>query len=154
MKLFIVSAILSFWSVTLQVHKHTPLPHGMVFGSSPSRVSLMPASQLETFMGKRTRTTASIVGTVIKVTKPQGGWFILDSGNGHTIQAHFKNYNVTLPEDLKGREVVIAGVAQKEFIADDHQPLAGNRMTDKNTLASKNKPPQLTFEVTGLYVNK
>ncbi|QJD96503.1 DUF4920 domain-containing protein [Mucilaginibacter robiniae] len=154
MKFIITSLIYCCLLVTAQAQKHTPLPHGMVFGSAPSHVSLMPASKLETFMGKRTRTTASVIGTVIKVTKPKGGWFILDAGNGQTIQAHFRNYNVVLPEDLKGRQVVIAGVAQKEFIADDHQQLAGNRKTDKNTLSSKNKPPQLTYEVTGLFVNK
>jgi hypothetical protein len=130
--------------------KRTPLPHGMVFGSKPSTVGLMPASKLEDFMGKRTRTSAAISGVILKVTKTKGGWFTLDAGKGRTIAAHFKNYNVVLPVDIKGREVIISGVVSKQFTADDQQQLAGSREH-----AVKTNPKQrLEFEVVGLMVNR
>lgn len=150
MKNIVLSLIALFYISGACAQKHTPLPHGMVFGSKPGTVGLMPASKLEDFMGKRTRTSASINGVILKVTKPKGGWFILDAGRGRTIAAHFKNYNVMLPLDIKGREVIISGVVTKQFTADDQQQLAGSREH-----AVKINPKQrLSFEVVGLMVNK
>lgn len=107
-------------------------------------------------MGKRTRTNAVITGKVIKVTKPKGGWFIIDAGQGKTIEAHFKNYNITLPIDLKGREVIVDGIAEKIFVADDMQHLAGESSSQmKSQHSAKPNPKQkITFEVKGLMVNK
>ena len=150
MKNIILSFIAILFITGASAQKRTPLPHGMVFGGKPSTVGLMPASKLEDFMGKRTRTSASISGIILKVTKAKGGWFVLDAGRGRTIAAHFKNYNVILPVDIKGREVIISGVATKQFTADDQQQLAGSKEH-----ATKINPKQrLAFEVAGLMVNK
>ena len=140
----------------LRAQKHTPLPHGMVFGTAPSNIGRMPAANIESFMGKRTRTSAVIIGRVLQVTKPKGGWFTIDAGKGKIIEAHFKNYSINLPADLKGREVIIEGVAAKEFIADDMQGLAGQTKAQEHQQhVQKTNPKQrLTFEVTGLYVNR
>ncbi len=152
----IVFLILTISVQALSAQKHTPLPHGMVYGIAPSNIGRMPAASIETFMGKRTRTSAVIIGRVLQVTKPKGGWFTLDAGKGKIIKAHFKNYNINLPADLKGREVIIEGVAAKEFVADDMQPLAGETRGQMHRQhETKNNPKQrLTFEVTGLFVNK
>jgi hypothetical protein len=156
MKRFILKILLIITiAFTANAQKKVALPHGMVYGAKPSTVAMMPASKLEAFMGNRTRTSASISGRVIKVTKPKGGWFTLDAGNGRTIAARFKNYNITLPKQLKGREVIISGVASKQFIADDQQQLAGDTVTGKKQHAVKTNPKQrLIFEVVGLMVNK
>jgi hypothetical protein len=147
----IASTIIAlFILISASAQKPTPLPHGMVFGSKPSTVGLMPASKLEDFMGKRTRTSASISGVILKVTKVKGGWFTLNAGRGRTIAAHFKNYNIMLPADIKGREVIISGVVTKQFIADDQQQLAGS----KEHATKVNPKQRLAFEVVGLMVNK
>jgi hypothetical protein len=135
--------------------KQTALPHGMVFGAKPLTVGLVPASQIEALMGKRTRTGAAISGKILKVTKPKGGWFIIDAGKGRTIVARFKNYNIVLPTALKGREVIISGTVSKQFIADDQQPFAGDTVVGKKQHSVKTNPKQrLIFEVVGLMVNK
>jgi len=150
MKYILLSIVALFLLNNASAQKHTPLPHGMIFGGNPSTVGLMPASKLEDFMGKRTRTSAAISGVILSVIKPQGGWFILDAGKGRTIAAHFKNYNVLLPAAIKGREVIISGVVTKQFTADDQQQLAGSREH-----AVKTNPKQrLAFEVVGLMVNR
>jgi hypothetical protein len=85
------------------------------------------------------------------VTEPRGGWFEMDAGNGKIIAAHFKVFNITIPQNLKGRTVIAEGVAQKPFIADDKQHYAGGDANNKK--ANKIKPKQrLIFEVTGLRV--
>jgi len=135
--------------------KKVALPHGMVYGTKPITTGLMPASKLEDFMGRRTRTSATISGKVLKVTKSKGGWFLLDADSGRVIQAHFTNYDINLPVQLKGREVIIEGVAAKQFIADDQQHMAGDTVVGKKQHAVKTDPKKrLVFEVKGLIINK
>ena len=131
----------------------TPSMHGKVFGTRPDSTGMIKASQVESFMDKKTRISITIKGKVLKVTKAQGGWFDIDAGNGKVIAAHFKTYNVTIPTDLKGKYVVADGVAQKQFIADDGQHFAGDTVTGKKQHNTKTNPKQrLTFEVKGLMV--
>lgn len=114
---------------------------------------MMDASKVEAHMDKKTRISVTIKGKVLKVTQPKGGWFEIDAGNGKIINAHFKNYDVTIPFELKGKYVIADGVAQKQFIADDQQHLAGDTATGKKQHSFKTNPKEkLTFEVSGLMV--
>jgi|EndMetStandDraft_4_1072995.scaffolds.fasta_scaffold01038_4 hypothetical protein len=135
--------------------KHIPLPHGMVYGQKPNTTAMMAANKVEAFMGKKTRISTTIEGRIIKVTKEKGGWFDMDAGIGKVIAAHFKNYNIILPAQLAGRTVIIEGVAEKAFIADDLQHLAGDTVAGKKQHKVKTDPKRkITFEVRGLMVDK
>jgi hypothetical protein len=152
MKHFTINILFSILISAFAVaQKRTPLPHGMVYGSKPTTVSLVPAAKLEAFMGNRARVSAAIVGRVLKVTQPKNGWFIIDAGNGKTITARFKKAGINLPVDLKGKEVIISGVATKQFNAFDAQREAGSRLPSQN--GSNTKQP-VSFEVVGLMVNR
>lgn len=154
MKFYLLLAALLI-STLIYAQKHTPLPHGMVFGIRPSVITTLKAPALEAFMGSKTRISTTIIGRVIKVTKAKGGWFQIDAGKGKIIAAHFRIFNITLPADLKGRTVIIEGVAQKQFIADDLQHFAGDTVTGKKQHKVKTNPKQrLTFEVKGLMVDQ
>ncbi|MCJ8210594.1 DUF4920 domain-containing protein [Mucilaginibacter sp. RS28] len=151
----IAVAIVGLFFQPAYSQKFIPLPHGMTFGSKPSNVEQMPASRLEAFMGKRTRTQAVIVGKVLRVTKSKGGWFDIDAGKGKIISAHFANASINLPLNLRGREVIADGTAQKQFIADDMQHFAGDTVHGKKQHQVNANPKQkLIFEVKGLMVNK
>ncbi|NHA06724.1 DUF4920 domain-containing protein [Mucilaginibacter sp. HC2] len=142
-------------SSAVLAQQHTPLPHGMVYGTKPDTQAMMNATKLESFMGKKTRISTTIEGRVIRVIHEKGGWFELDAGGGKVITAHFKNYNVNIPADIARRVVIIEGVAQKQFIADDLQHLAGDTVTGKKQHQVKtNAKRKLTFEVKGLQVDK
>jgi hypothetical protein len=152
---FIILLVVTVLSAHAPQQKHTPLPHGMIFGARPSNINMIPANKLEAYVGKRARTYAVVVGKVIRVTKPKGGWFEVDAGNGNIIQAYFENYQVNLPEDLKGREVIMDGIAAKHFIADDRQHMAGDTVVGKKQHQVKTNPKRrLYFAVKGLMVNK
>lgn len=141
--------------LSANVFAQTPLPHGMVFGAKPDTTAMLPASNIEAFMGKRTRISATIKGKVLKVTRPKGGWFIIDAGMGKKIRAHFKNYKINLPRDLQGRTVIIEGVAAKQFVANDRQHYAGDTVIKKKKQRVKANPKQpLSFEIKGLMVYK
>jgi len=134
-------------------NKNTQPAHGQVFGSKPDSTGMIKASQVESFMDKKTRISITIKGKVLKVTKTKGGWFDIDAGNGKVIAAHFKTYDVTIPTNLKGKYVVADGVAQKQFIADDLQHFAGDTVKGAKSHTTKANPKQrLTFEVKGLMV--
>jgi hypothetical protein len=141
----------SFFSIN---QTHAPLAHGTVYGKKPTTSAEVKASALEAFMDKKTRISTTISGRVIKVTKQKGGWFTIDAGNGKVIAAHFSVINVTIPNDLAGRDIIAEGIAEKQFIADDMQHLAGDTVTGKKQHNVKTNPKQkVTFEVKGLEVN-
>ncbi|QKJ32792.1 DUF4920 domain-containing protein [Mucilaginibacter mali] len=127
-----------------------PLPHGTVYGHKPSRVGLIPAEKLETYMSKRTRISTTTQGKILAVTKSKGGWFTIDAGHGRTIAAHFKMENINIPTKLKGRTVMIEGVAQKQRDAANMQHFAGETTADAKQHGINNR--QLLFEVSGLEV--
>jgi len=133
--------------------QNTALPHGTVYGVKPTSTAPVAAGRLETYMDKKTRISTTIKGRVIRVTKPKDGWFDIDAGKGKVIAAHFKNIGTDLPMGLKGKTVVVEGVAAKEFIADDLQHFAGDTVKGKKQHTVKTDPKhRLTFEVTGLMV--
>jgi len=151
----VISFLFAFFYSAISFAQHTPLPHGTVYGIKPDTVAMVDASRVEAFMDKKIRISTTIRGKVIKVTKSKGGWFELDAGKGKVIAAHFKRYNINLPTDLKGRTVIVEGVAAKQFIADDLQHLAGDTVTGKKQHKVKTNPRQrLTFEVKGLLVDR
>lgn len=155
MKKIILFITLALASGAIKAQKHTPLPHGMVYGQKPDTNTMMPASKLEDFMGKKTRITTAITGKVIKVTNEKGGWFEIDAGNERIISAHFYNAGVNIPKELAGRTVIISGIAAKQFIADDLQHLAGDTVSGKKQHHVKTDPKRrVNFEVKGLVVDK
>lgn len=124
------------------------LPHGAIFGKKPDETQVVNADKLQAFMAQKPRISTTVKGKIVKVTKEKGGWFDLDAGNGKVIAVHFKDYNISIPADLKGRIVIVEGVAQKQFIADDQQHYAGKKQP-----VSQQNPNQLSFEATGLIVD-
>lgn len=124
--------------------------HGQTYGSKPDTSGAMDVLQLEQFMGKKARVSVAIRGKIQHVIKEKGGWFTIDEGQGRAINAHFKNYNVTIPKSLEGRTVVIGGVASRKFSADNEQHYAGNASGGKEPA----KPGVISFEVNGMYVDR
>jgi hypothetical protein len=143
--IFLLQALLFSFAAFAQTGKQ--LPHGTIFGRKPDETVVINADKLQAFMAQKPRITIAVKGRVVKVTKEKGGWFNLDAGGGKVIAAHFKDYDINIPAGLKGRTVIVEGVAQKQIVADDQQHFAG-----ENQPKAKDKPGQLTFEATGLMV--
>lgn len=143
--IFLLQALLFSFAAFAQTGKQ--LPHGIYFGKKPDETVVVNAEKLQAFMAQKPRITIAVKGRVVKVTKEKGGWFDLDAGSGKVIAAHFKDYDINIPAGLKGRTVIVEGVAQKQIVADDQQHYAGDKQPK-----AKDKPNQLTFEATGLMV--
>ncbi|MFD0766238.1 DUF4920 domain-containing protein [Mucilaginibacter lutimaris] len=151
----LVFVIFIFCGFASFAQKHVHLPHGMVFGEKPIGIAPVAATKIEAMMGKKIRQTTALTGKLIRVTKQKGGWFEMDAGNGKVIAAHFKDYNIMLPTQLKGRGVIIKGVAQRVLTADDLQHFAGDTVTGAKQHREKVNPKaRITFEVWGLMVDR
>jgi len=154
MKLSLFLIVLALSANTF-ARQHTPIPHGMVYGEKPNATAMMNASKVEAFMGKKTRISTTITGKVLKVIHEKGGWFELDAGDGKIIAAHFRDYNINIPTAMAGHTVIIEGVAEKQFIADDLQHMAGDTVIGKKQHKVKTDAKRkVTFEVKGLFVDK
>lgn len=136
---------------TLTYAQKVALPHGMIFGTKSDTANAVDADNLRRYMGEKKRISTSIKGTVERVTEEKGGWFIIKTKGGEPIYAHFRDYNVTLPSQIKGRVVIITGVAKREFTADDHQHFAGDTISYSTT---SKMSKAINFEVKGLMVYK
>jgi hypothetical protein len=154
MKYLLLIPALFFYRAAI-AQNHTPLPHGMVYGKKPDTTAMVNAWKVEAYMGKKTRINTTLRGRVIKVTKQKGGWFELDAGKGKVIAAHFKNIGINIPAGLKGKIVIVEGIAEKQFAADDMQHFAGSTGGGKEQHQLKTDPKRkLVFEVTGLMVDR
>lgn len=138
-------------SVSVFAQKHDVLSHGTVFGSKPNDAATIKAENLETYMAKKARISTTISGKVTRVTNSKGGWFEIDAGHGKIIAAHFRDYKINIPDDLKGKYILAEGIAEKQFVADDGQHLAGGNKEHGGKTDAKQR---LTFEVSGLMVEK
>lgn len=144
MKTLLLLFALSLTSVTMA---QQGLPHGTTFGEKTSSQPMATATKLAAYMGNRIRVNCTISGRIIKVTKAKGGWFDIDGGNGKIVAAHFNNYSISLPLGLKGHNVIITGVAQKQVTAENQEHFAGGSAKKQATTGQN-----ITFEVAGLMV--
>lgn len=136
--LIIIFFLLGSTAVFAQ-HQANPGPQGQGVA--------IPAAKLESFMGTKPRINTKVEGRVTKVTNPKGGWFIMDAGNGKTINAHFKSIDSKLPGNITGKKIVMEGTASKIFDADDKQHYVSGEATKK----TPNKGG-IDFEVTNIKV--
>ena len=130
-------------------HGQAKLPHGTTFGTKPDTTAMIDAAKLNSFMGEKKRISIALKGKVAKVTAEKGGWFLLETAEGQTIEAHFKDYRINLPAAVAGRTVIIEGVAKRWFPADDGQHYAGDTIQTRTM-----KKEGITLEVSGLMVYK
>jgi hypothetical protein len=122
----------------------------MVFGTKPDTGVVLDAAKLEGFMGRKNRVLTTIKGRILKVTLEKGGWFEMSAGKGKVISARFKDDDVKLPSELKGRTVIIQGIANRKLEAINGKPTG---RVNANVKAPEKTPAgttSLIFEVTGL----
>ena len=77
----------------------------------------IPVEEMLIQLGNGTEMPAKVKGKVVDVCQKKGCWMELDKGDGSTIRVTFKDYGFFVPMDIKGREVVINGVAYVDTIS-------------------------------------
>jgi hypothetical protein len=114
----------------------------------------IPVEEMLIQLGNGTEMPAKVRGTVVDVCQKKGCWMELDKGDGSTIRVTFKDYGFFVPMDIKGREVVINGLAYVDTtsVADlrHYAEDAGKSQEEINSITEPET--EVAFEADGVIV--
>lgn len=114
----------------------------------------MPVEEMLIQLGNGTEMPAKVKGKVVDVCQKKGCWMELDKGDGSTIRVTFKDYGFFVPMDIKGREVIINGVAYVDTISvDDLKHYAEDAGKQQEEIDAITEPEtEVAFEADGVIV--
>lgn len=127
---------------------------GLVFGDSVLDNNIRDVDALYAMMQKNPTMKLKVKGVVDDVCKQKGCWLTMKLPNGETMRITFKNYSFFMPKDIKGKEIVVDGVAKVDSIsvADQRHYAEDSGLSkeyiDKITAAKQ----ELAFEAKGAVV--
>ena len=94
-------------------------------------------------------TSYKVKGTIEEVCQMKGCWMTLRNEQGANIRVTFKDYGFFVPKDISGREVIIAGVANKEVLSED---IARHYAEDGGQEYNESMRNAITFVAEGVLV--
>lgn len=114
----------------------------------------IPVEEMLIQLGNGTEMPAKVKGKVVDVCQKKGCWMELDKGDGSTIRVTFKDYGFFVPKDIKGREVVINGVAYVDTISvSDLKHYAEDAGKNREEIDAITEPEtEVAFEADGVIV--
>ena len=127
--------------------------HGEAFSDEGAVPVEAVAAEPEAFLGQPVK----LEGTVAEVCQMKGCWLTLRAGDARLVRIHVPraedgSYVFTVPKDLSGQRVVVAGTLTEEDVSDaTHQHYAEDAGTAPATDAA---PTELQLTATGVLVEK
>ncbi|MBD3747999.1 MAG: DUF4920 domain-containing protein [Sphingobacteriales bacterium] len=124
---------------------------GLVFGDSVLDNNIRNVDALYAIMQKNPTMKLKVKGVVDDVCKEKGCWLTMKLPNGEIMRVTFKNYSFSVPQAIKGKEIVVDGEAKVDSIsvADQRHYAKDSGLSkediDKITTVKK----VLTFEAKG-----
>lgn len=113
-------------------------PKGKVYGERVDVKTVHPIGDLDNYFGRRTSVTTTISAQITGVDR-SGDFFYVKDNKGRPVTVRFKNAGSKIPQNIKGKKVLIDGVISKNFIANNHQHYAGsNTGMDKTNQKNNN----------------
>ncbi len=93
---------------------------------------------------------------VIEVCQSKGCWMKLELKDGKETMVRFKDYSFFMPKDLKGKEVIVNGLAfVEEMSVDDQRHYAEDAGKSKTEIAKISKPKRsFGFEADGVLIKQ
>ncbi len=131
-----------------------PANKGTKYGAKISAKGAVPASQLSKKMGAAPQLDARVSGKVVEVCEKKGCFMKIDLENGETMRVTFKDYGFFVPQDIKGKTVVVDGFAKQELVSvEDQKHFAEDAKKPASEIEKITKPKQeVTFEAKGVVV--
>ncbi len=99
-------------------------PHtvkGMVFGDSVFDNNIRDVDAMLVMMQKNSSMKLTVKGVIEDVCKDKGCWLTMKLPSGETMRVTFKDYGFFVPKNIKGKEVIIDGVAKIDSISIEMQ---------------------------------
>lgn len=131
-----------------------PSAKGVTYGEAITAKGALPVSKLESKMKGAETMNAKVSGKVVEVCIKKGCFMKLETAGGEAMMVKFKDYGFFVPADLKGKNVVVEGIAKQEVMSVERQKhYAEDAKKSKEEIAKITEPKkQVTFEAKGVVV--
>ena len=99
---------------------------------------------------------SKMIAKVDEVCQAKGCWMKLSLDNGEQVMVKFKDYGFFMPKDIKGREVVVNGIAfVNEMSVDEQQHYAEDEGKSPEQIAAITTPKKTySFEADGVLLKE
>ncbi len=122
--LYILFLSLSWGACTssIKTELHGPQTFkGAVYGDSVLDNNVRDIEGLVAIMQHKPSMKLKVKGVVEDVCKKEGCWVTMKLPNGENMRVTFKDYAFFVPKDIKGREIVIEGIAKTDSVSIEEQ---------------------------------
>ena len=129
------------------------------FGKEIIADDALEASRMAThYEGMKVGDTVNskMIAKVDEVCQAKGCWMKLSLDNGEQVMVKFKDYGFFMPKDIKGREVVVNGIAfVNEMSVDEQQHYAEDEGKSPEQIAAITTPKKTySFEADGVLLKE
>ena len=127
---------------------------GMVFGDSVLDNNIRDVDAMLAVMQKNPTMKLKVKGIIDDVCKEKGCWLTMKLPNGETMRVTFKDYGFFVPKDVKGKEIVVEGVAKIDSISIETQRhyAEDSGLSKEEVQKITTAKQQLAFEAKGLVI--
>lgn len=126
-----------------------------IFGEAVDESLAFPVAALrEKMVEEDSIGNLTVTGTVTDVCQAKGCWMTLAMPDGSSVRVKFKDYALFMPQQIKGRDVVIRGFAKREVTpVDELRHYAEDAGKSEEEIAAITEPQiALAFEADGVLI--
>ena len=103
-----------FCTFTATAQERIPAQKGSVYGADFSKKKIIQAKEFNKKIVDSNKVAVQMKGTVLDVCPKKGCWMNVAMNNGDTLFVKMKDYAFFVPDNLKGKDILLDGVAYKE----------------------------------------
>lgn len=92
-------------------------PQSRVFGQAFSPSNAIPARDLPRVLGQQDSLAVSVIGQVQQVCQVKGCWMDVRLTDNTVMKVRFQDYGFFVPKNLKGKTVVLNGLAYRQTVS-------------------------------------
>ena len=114
------------------------------FGDDIANEDVIINSKIENLYKSKEKFNISFKAKVTDVCQMKGCWMKLDIGNKNEVMVNFKDYAFFVPKDIKGKDVMVSGVAYTRTIPiEELRHYARDRGDSEKIIESIEKPKEI-----------
>jgi hypothetical protein len=127
---------------------------GEVYGDSIKDENVIDLSSISTAIGENDELDIKVKGKVDSVRSDKICWLMMKLNNGEYMKVSFSDSVVVVPQQIKGREVIIDGQAYKDTSSVEDLLTEAKQAGKTEAEIAKIKTPKvkLLYKATGLVV--
>lgn len=146
--------ILALCLVQPAAAQQQPTAAGKVFGMAFTPKSVIQARELPRLLDKQDSLAVQVSGQVREVCQAKGCWMDIVLDDNTLMKVRFQDYAFFVPKDLKGKTVVLQGLARNQTISvAEQRHYARDAGKPEAAIQAIAKPKQsITYTASGVVV--